>query len=97
MSFKRNSDSADEASIAVVDTAKANASIDVVQGISFSAVCLYQGDGIDLIPENKKAVAVFVTGIKAQASLLYQDGTNTVDFLYNQAISEKSGISAFCF
>ncbi len=95
MSFKRNSDSADEASIAVVDTAKANASIDVVQGISFSAVCLYQGDGIDLIPENKKAVAVFVTGIKAQASLLYQDGTNTVDFLYNQAISEKSGISAY--
>ena len=27
--------------------------------------------------------------------MLYHDRTNTVDFLYNQAISEKSGISAY--
>lgn len=38
--------------------------IEVVKGISYSAVCLYTGDDVDLIPSTQKAVAVSVVGIE---------------------------------
>ena len=74
MSIKLFSDSTDENAMIIVDTADASGSVEVVQGISFSAVTLYTGDDVDLIPSTKKAVAVSVTGISKGAKIQYNDG-----------------------
>ena len=66
-----------------------------VVGISFSSVCLYTGDDVDLIPSTKKAVAVAVTGIKNGTKLTYSDGTNTIEFKYSAEISAKTGVSTY--
>ena len=95
MSVKLHSDSGDENSMIVVNTQNATGTVKVVEGISFSAVCLYQGDGVDLIPADKKAVAVAVTGIKAGTKLSYDDGTTKISFSYSPEISAKSGVSTY--
>ena len=95
MSVKLSSDSADEASMVIVNTDTAKGTVSVVTGVSFSAVCLYQGDDVDLIPSTKKAVAVAVTGIADQAALTYNDGTHAVSFRYSAQISEKTGVSSY--
>ncbi|MBR5490437.1 MAG: hypothetical protein IKV79_04105 [Oscillospiraceae bacterium] len=97
MSVKLSSDSSDEKAMIVVDTEneKASGEVEVVVGISYSAVCLYTGDNIDLIPEAKKAIAVAVTGIVNGTKLSYNDGTNAIDFNYSAEITEKTGISSY--
>ena len=95
MSVKLTSDSEDEASMIVVNTDRAKGTVDVVVGISFSAVCLYTGDDVDLIPATKKAVAVAVTGIKNGTKLSYNDGTNQVEFKYSAEITAKTGVSTY--
>jgi len=95
MSIKLTSDSTDENAMIVVDTANATGSIDVVKGISYSAVCLYTGDDIDLIPSTKKAVAVSVVGIENATKLTYNDGTNEYEFKYSAEISEKTGVASY--
>lgn len=95
MSIKLTSDSTDENAMIVVDTANATGSIDVVKGISYSAVCLYTGDDIDLIPSTKKAVAVSVVGIENATRLTYNDGTKNYEFKYSAEISEKTGVATY--
>ena len=95
MSIKLTSDSTDTNSMVVVDTTKAAGNIEVVKGISYSAVCLYTGDDIDLIPSTKKAVAVSVVGIENATKLTYNDGTNEYEFKYSAEISEKTGVVAY--
>ena len=95
MSIKLTSDSTDENAMIVVDTANATGSIDVVKGISYSAVCLYTGDDIDLIPSTKKAVAVSVVGIENATKLTYNDGTKNYEFKYSAEISEKTGVATY--
>ena len=95
MSVKLHSDSEDESAMVVVDTTTAAGSIEVVKGISYSAVCLYTGDDVDLIPATKKAVAVAVVGIDNAAKLTYNDGTNQYVFKYSAEISEKTGIATY--
>ena len=95
MSLKKTSDSSDEAASDVVDTEKAEDNAEIVEGLSFSAGVLYQGDGIDLIPTDKKAVAVAVTGITAGTKLTYNDGTNTIEFIYSAEISAKTGVATY--
>ncbi len=95
MSLKLTSDSSDNNSMVVVDTAKANGTVNVVKGISFSAVCLYTGDGVDLIPEDKKAVAVAVTGIDSVNKLTYSDGVYSYEFRHSEEISEKTGVTVY--
>ncbi len=92
MSVKLNSDSADENAMIIVNTDTAKGTVDVVVGISFSAVCLYEGDDVDLIPSTKKAVAVAVTGIAKGTKLTYTDGT---EFQYSKEVSDKTGISTY--
>ena len=95
MSVKLTSDSEAEASMVVVNTDTAKGTVDVVIGISFSAVCLYEGDDVDLIPSTKRGVAVAVTGISNGTKLTYNDGTNTVEFKYSAEITAKTGISTY--
>ena len=95
MSVKLTSDSEDEASMIIVNIDNAKGTVDVVVGISFSAVCLYTGDDVDLIPSDKKAVAVAVTGIKNGSKLTYNDGTNTIEFKYSAEITAKTGVSTY--
>ena len=95
MSVKLSSDPEDEASMVIVDTESAKATVQVISGVSFSAKCLYQGDDVDLIPSDKKAVAVAVTGIKGGTKLTYNDGTNTIEFKYSSEITEKTGVSTY--
>ena len=95
MTIKLTSDPSDENAMVVVDTAKAFGKIDVVKGISYSAVCLYTGDDIDLIPSTKKAVAVSVVGIENATGLTYNDGTNEYEFKYSAEISEKTGVATY--
>ena len=95
MSIKLNSDSADEKSMIIVDTTETTGVIDVVKGVSYSAVCLYIGDDIDLIPSTKKAVAVAAVGYDKIGKLAYNDGTNKYEFRYSSEISEKTGIMTY--
>ena len=95
MSVKLTSDSEDEDAMVVINTDGAKAAVEVVAGISYSAKCLYTGDGVDLIPSGKKAVAVAVTGIASGAKLSYNDGTNAVEFKYSAEISAKTGVSTY--
>ncbi len=95
MSIKRTSDSGDENAMVVVNTATAAGNIAVVKGISYSAVCLYTGDDIDLIPSTGKAVAVSVVGIENPAGLTYNDGANQYTFQYSAEISAKTGVATY--
>ena len=79
----------------VVNTAAAAGNIEVVKGISYSAICLYTGDDIDLIPSTKKAVAVSVVGIANATKLTYSDGTNQYTFKYSEEISAKTGVATY--
>ena len=95
MSVKLNSNSMDEEAMVIINTNKANGSVEVVESMTFSAKCLYQGDDVDLIPSTKKAVAVAVAGITGGTELTYNDGTNTVDFKYSAEISAKTGVATY--
>ncbi len=95
MSVKLNSDSADENSMIIVDITDASGTVNVVTGVSYSAMCLYVGDNVDLIPSEKMAVAVAVVGAKAGAKLSYNDGINGYEFKYSTEISDKTGISTY--
>ena len=95
MSVKLNSDSADENSMIIVDITDASGTVNVVKGVSYSAMCLYVGDNVDLIPSDKMAVAVAVVGAKAGAKLSYNDGINGYEFKYSTEISDTTGISTY--
>lgn len=95
MSLKLHSDSTADDSMVIVDIAKASGTVGVVKGIAFSAASLYVGDGIDLIPTSKRAVAVYVAGINEGSKVSYNDNANTYDFKYSSEISEKTGISTY--
>ncbi len=95
MSVKLTSDSSDENAMIKVDSTTAAGNIAVVKGISYSAICLYTGDDIDLIPATKKAVAVSVVGIESATKLTYNDGTNQYVFKYSAEISAKTGIATY--
>ncbi len=95
MSIKCNSDSASEDAMVVVDTSEVTGTVTFVVGVSYSAITLYTGDDVDIIPATKKAVAVAVTGTQAQNELLYNDGTHNISFLYSEEFSSKSGIPTY--
>ena len=95
MSVKRGSDAASEDAMVVVDSSNAAGTVEVTPTLSFSAVCLYTGDGVDLIPAGRKMVAVAVTNLTSGAVLRYNDGTFSFAFKYSPEISSKTGVSTF--
>lgn len=95
MSLKFSSDPSEEGSMSIVDTSKAYGSVSVEDGISFSAICLYKGDGVDLIPESKMAVAISVTNLDDPRELIFNGAAGSVNFLYSPAISSKTGVLCY--
>ena len=95
MTIKLTSDSTDEDSMVVVDITDATGTIDIVKGVSCSAICLYTGDDIDLIPSNKKAIAVSIDGTEDASKLMYDDGKNNYELKYSAEMSEKTGVSTY--
>ena len=95
MSVKLHSDSTDEEAMIVVNTDTAKGTVDVVVGISFSAVCLYEGDDVDLIPSTKRGVAVAITGIAKGSKLTFKDGETEIVFQYSEQVTEKTGVSTY--
>lgn len=95
MSVKLSSDSSDDGSMIVADTASAAADIAVVRGVSFSAVCLYEGDGVDLVPQSKKAVAVAVAELDTAPSLRWSDGDTVIEFMHSPEITAKCGVQTY--
>ena len=95
MNLKLTSDSTDENSKVEIDTEDATGNVTVVEGRTFSAGVLYEGDGVDLIPADKKAVVVTVTDLEGAKKLTYNDGTNVIEFKYSAEISAKLGVTAY--
>ena len=95
MNLKLTSDPTDENSEVEINTEDATGNVTVVEGRTFSAGVLYEGDGVDLIPADKKAVLVTVTELEGTKKLTYNDGTNTIEFKYNAEISAKLGVTAY--
>ena len=81
----------------VVDVSAANGMLDVVEGVSYSAVMLYEGDDVDLIPSTKKAVAVAVAGLDkgAYSKLTFKYNTFETEMLYSAEITAKSGVQTY--
>ncbi len=95
MNLKLTSDPTDENSNVEIDTEDATGNVTVVDGRTFSAGVLYEGDGVDLIPADKKAVVVTVTDLEGAKKLTYNDGTNVIEFKYSAEISAKLGVTAY--
>lgn len=96
MSIKRTSDSTDEDAMIIVNTDKGAGTIIVVKGLAYSAVCLYKGDDVDLIPSGKMAVAVAVVGAGEEINKLTFDNDDyKYEFLYSEEISEATNIPTY--
>ncbi|MBQ9120836.1 MAG: hypothetical protein IJY12_00555 [Clostridia bacterium] len=98
MNLKLSSDASDDDSCIEIDVEKATGNVTVVDGRVYSAKELYQGDGVDIIPADKKAIMVTVTNlgeIDDMYKLTYDDGTNTIVFKYSEELSEKMGVAAY--
>lgn len=95
MSMKLLSDPFNENSMIIVNTDNAYGSIALRNSISFSVGVLYQGDGVDLIPENKQAICVAVANIAEDKSIAYDDGNNAYSFYFSPEITEKTGVASY--
>ena len=96
MSLKKSSDSTKQEDMLVVDTAAASGTVKTGKEdeLVCSAVCLYEGDGVDRIPTDKKAVAVAISGATV-SDLVFHDGTHSYVFSYSPEITAKVGVSSF--
>ena len=89
MSLKTSSNSSAEDAQVIVDVTAAAGKVEVVEGVSYSAVELYTGDDIDLISSTEKAIAIMVTGLKEGNKITFNDGTTTVTPLYSEEMSSS--------
>ena len=96
MSLKKSSDSTKQEDMLVVDTSAASGAVKTGKKdeLVCSAVCLYEGDGVDLIPTDKKAIAVAISGATV-SNLIFDDGTHRYIFSYSPEITAKVGVSSF--
>ena len=94
MSLKLGSDSQDPKMIHVINTMtdSSKATSELKKEVAVFAYELYTGDGIDIIPADKKAVAVLVTELEVATTITYTDGTV---LRYNKQLSDKTGVATY--
>lgn len=92
LSVKLSSDSFDEAAMIVADTSEATSAVILTEEIKFSALCMFAGDGVDIIGTDKKAMAVFVSGIKNSPKLTFNGDT---ELFFSEELTEKSGVACY--
>ena len=105
MSFKINSDSeaADSMNVVLPATeADVNGNTGSVtfayssDAVTVSASELFIGDGVDIIPETKKAIVVKVSGLSnVKAKLTFTKGEASTELLYSAEISDAAKCSAY--
>lgn len=97
MSVKTTSDYSDDDSMVIIDTDTAKGTVNAEDGYgeSQTAVCLYTGDDVDLIPSGKKAVAIFLPEVRNTPKVTFDYGSYSYEFRYNSKLSAKSGIAVY--
>ena len=87
--------SAVEDSAAIVNTENAKGSVFVFPGIRAAEV--YRGDGMDLIPADKKAVVITISTVSKDSSrqVVFNDATHEIVFKFSQEITEKLGVASY--
>ena len=85
-----------EGSATIVNTESAKGSVKITKGMTFSAAEIYRGDGLDLIPANKKAVVITVTAILPNVrKVVYNDASSEIVFKYSKEITEEIGVASY--
>ena len=56
---------------------------------------LYTGDGVDLIPQGRTAIAIAVTGVAEGAKITFRNGDSTIALRYSPSISQKTGVATY--
>ena len=82
----------DESDISSWDTSEALSSSKVAKVVKASARVLFNGDGIDLIPLNKKAVADEFINIEGTPKIIFGDNT---EMTYNEELTNKKGVKTY--
>ena len=87
--------SAVEDSAAIVSTENSKGSVFVFPGIRAAEV--YRGDGMDLIPADKKAVVITISTVSKDSSrqVVFNDATHEIVFKFSQEITEKLGVASY--
>ncbi len=85
-----------ENSATVVNTTNAFDSVRIVEGMTFSAAEIYRGDGTEIIPSTKKAIAIAVTAMYPEANeIIYKDASSEIIFKYSKEITKESGVASY--
>lgn len=88
VSFKEDSNGLNTSDFDITD---ALVNIEVKVPIAVKARVLYTGDGVDLIPENKMAIAVEAANLEGDYNLIYKN----TQLYYSNNLSTKNGVDTY--
>lgn len=84
-----------EDSATIVNTESAKGSVKITEGMTFSAAEIYRGDGLDLIPANKKAVVITVTAMQSDVkNVVFNNASYEIVFKYSEEITKAIGVTS---
>ncbi|MBQ8717078.1 MAG: hypothetical protein IJY43_04460, partial [Clostridia bacterium] len=85
-----------EDSATIVNTESAEGSVKITEGMTFSAAEIYRGDGLDLIPANKKAVVITVTAMQSDVkNVVFNNASYEIVFKYSEEITKAIGVTSY--
>lgn len=82
----------EESDIAKWDTVDSEESTVIGKTVEATSRVLFNGDGIDLIPLNKQAVAVEFINIDGTPKIIFNDNT---EMTYSKELSQKKGVATY--
>ncbi len=77
----------------IFDISKASAEV-AISNIAINMKELFAGDGIDIIPDDKKAIAVSIAGLPKVTNMKYKSNIN---LLFSNELTDKKGIDTYVF
>lgn len=84
--------SSDSSGTVPFDTSKGSAKIIIGEQVTANGRIIYEGDGVDIIPANKAAIAVEFTNLTGTPSIELNDN---IKMLYSEEISNKKGVATY--